>query len=343
MAIFARKAYGQHFLTDAKIAQRIANFAQIEGARLESTRFESTQPESTQPESTQPESTQPESTGLDGDQTESALTSTTLTSTTLTSTDKEALVIEIGPGRGILTRALLNAGARQLVIVEKDALLVDALHCEFSPRGVDIVSGDALRLAPWEWGEKGRRRILVSNLPYNVGTRLLGLWLPHLHRFERLVLMFQLEVARRLVAPTNSAEYGRLSVLTQLQGRVRIVMKLAPGAFSPPPKVDSALVVIEPRHTAPNPHYEAVARLTARGFSQRRAQLKKAFTKFYPMLLESSLARRRPQELSPETWQSLATMTGASLTGAETRLGAGNKEENHARTHTRNHKQNSAP
>ena len=187
-------------------------------------------------------------------------------------------VLEIGPGPGGLTRALLAAGARRVVAVEKDARCLPAL-AEIAaawPGRLTVVAGDALgfdaaaHLAP--------PIRVVANLPYNVGTELLVRWLtpPAWPPFwQSLTLMFQREVAERIVARPGGGAWGRLGVLAQWRCEARIVLTLPPEAFVPPPKVHSAVVQLTaldaPRFPA-DP--AALARVTAAGFGQRRKMLR---------------------------------------------------------------------
>lgn len=190
-------------------------------------------------------------------------------------------VIEIGPGPGGLTRSLLAAGAK-VYAVEMDERCVAALEelVEHADGRLAVVQGDALTtdllaLAP-------APRKIVANLPYNVGTELLIHWLMAIHAqgqeaFESLTLMFQKEVAERIVATHGNKDYGRLSVLAQWLCEVRYDMELPPGAFSPPPKVSSAVVTLTPRaKPLLDVELRALEKVMAAAFGQRRKMLRGA-------------------------------------------------------------------
>ncbi|WP_370276259.1 16S rRNA (adenine(1518)-N(6)/adenine(1519)-N(6))-dimethyltransferase RsmA, partial [Roseovarius indicus] len=154
-------------------------------------------------------------------------------------------VLEIGPGPGGLTRGLLAEGARKVLAVEKDSRCIPALEeiAAACPGRLQIIEGDALEVDPLAHLTPPIR--IAANLPYNVGTELLVRWLTPKDWppfWESLTLMFQREVAERIVAQPGGKAYGRLAVLAQWRCDARIVMSLPPGAFSPPPKVSSAVV-----------------------------------------------------------------------------------------------------
>lgn len=189
-------------------------------------------------------------------------------------------VLEVGPGPGGLTRGLLREGARHVLAVEKDPRCLPALQqiAEAAPGRLTVIEGDALAIDPATHLSPPIR--VVANLPYNVGTELLVRWLtpeawPPV--WQTLTLMFQREVAERIVATPGSKAYGRLALLAQWRCDARIVMHLPPGAFTPPPKVSSAVVHFD---ALPAPRYPADARvlerLVARAFGQRRKMLRAA-------------------------------------------------------------------
>jgi 16S rRNA (adenine1518-N6/adenine1519-N6)-dimethyltransferase len=182
-------------------------------------------------------------------------------------------VVEVGPGPGGLTRALLEAGAR-VIAVEKDARFVPLLE-DLAARAegrLTVVQADALQLGP-DVAPPGAP--VVANLPYNVATPLLVGWLTGAWRPKAMTLMFQKEVAERIVAAPGSKDYGRLSVLAQALAEARIVMELPARAFSPPPKVDSAVVRLTPRpDRPPDDIVDRLQRVTAATFGQRRKMLR---------------------------------------------------------------------
>lgn len=188
-------------------------------------------------------------------------------------------VLEIGPGPGGLTRALLAAGARRVVAVERDARCLPALAeiAAHYPGRLEVIEGDALTFDPRGRFE-GRPKI-VANLPYNVGTELLVGWLTTaewMPWWQSLTLMFQREVAERIVARPGSKTYGRLSVLANWRARSGILFDIPPQAFVPPPKVTSAVVRLEPGAMPEGVSLAALERLTAAAFGQRRKMLRRS-------------------------------------------------------------------
>ena len=189
-------------------------------------------------------------------------------------------VIEVGPGPGGLTRALLGAGGAgtgglsRLVAIELDPRAVAAVRdlAARDPR-LTVLEADALRVDLPSLLPPPRQ--IVANLPYNVASPLLVRWLREAAAYERLTLMFQLEVAERIVAAPDTAAYGRLSVLAGWLCETHIALRLPPDAFVPPPKVWSAVVVLTPRPDQPEPAlFAAMERLTAAAFGQRRKMLR---------------------------------------------------------------------
>lgn len=183
-------------------------------------------------------------------------------------------VIEIGPGPGGLTRALLESPAREVIAIERDRRCVAALaELQESAAGrLRIVEGDALAIDAA--GLCDAPRAIVANLPYNISTALLIGWLAQIEAFESLTLMFQKEVADRIAAKPGSKAYGRLSVVSQWRAEVRPLFNLPARAFTPPPKIDSTVVRFTPRadpHPAP---WAAFERVTAAAFGQRRKMLR---------------------------------------------------------------------
>lgn len=206
----------------------------------------------------------------------------------------EADVLEIGPGPGGLTRGLLAEGARRVLAVEKDSRCLPALNqiADAYPGRLEVVNADALDFDPADTLTAPIK--IAANLPYNVGTELLTRWLepPDWPPFwNSLTLMFQREVAERIVAGPGSKTYGRLSVLANWRSRSRIVMDLPPQAFTPPPKVRSAVVHIE---ALPEPLYPAdagaLSALVARAFNQRRKMLRASLKGLAPDIEDRLLA-----------------------------------------------------
>jgi 16S rRNA (adenine1518-N6/adenine1519-N6)-dimethyltransferase len=195
-------------------------------------------------------------------------------------------VVEVGPGPGGLTRALLLEGAEHVTAIERDARALPALAeiADAAPGRLTVVEADALDVDYAALAD-GRPLRIVSNLPYNVGTPLLVGWLSAPHWppvWESLTLMFQKEVAERIVAGPGSKAYGRLAVLAQWRCRARLLFDVPPQAFTPPPKVTSAVVRIEPRADAVPLPAAAVERLTAAAFGQRRKMLRSSLKSLWP-------------------------------------------------------------
>lgn len=219
-------------------------------------------------------------------------------------------VIEIGPGPGGLTRSLLAAGAHAVVAVEKDPRCVEALAelAALHPRRLAIVQADALGLDPAEIAPPPRR--IVANLPYNVAVPLLLGWLRRIEAIQSLTLMFQKEVADRLVARPGDPAYGRLSVITQWLTEVRFEFNVDARAFTPPPKVTSAVVSLVPRPEPLAPAaFSTLERVTAAAFGQRRKMLRGSL-KALGIHPEAAgiAATRRAEELSVQEFCALARL-----------------------------------
>jgi 16S rRNA (adenine1518-N6/adenine1519-N6)-dimethyltransferase len=186
-----------------------------------------------------------------------------------------ATVIEVGSGPGGLTRALLAEGAKLVIAIERDPRCLAALgELETRyPGRLRLIEGDALALDPIALSEAPRK--IVANLPYNIATALLLRWLDRIGAYESLTLMFQREVAERLVASPQRPAYGRLSVLVQWLTEPKILFDLPPRVFVPPPKVTSSVVMLTPRAAPLAPAAKpALERVTAAAFGQRRKMLR---------------------------------------------------------------------
>ncbi len=191
---------------------------------------------------------------------------------------QDATIVEIGPGPGGLTRALLAEGAKHVIAIERDPRAMPALQqiADHYPGRLTLIEGDALQ-TDWRNLVSGPTRI-VANLPYNVGTQLLIDWLslePWPPIFESFTLMFQKEVALRIAAHADTSDFGRLSVLAQWRCEARRLFDVNRSAFTPPPKITSSIVQLVPRQTIEIPcPVNALEKITAAGFGQRRKMLR---------------------------------------------------------------------
>lgn len=192
-------------------------------------------------------------------------------------------VIEIGPGPGGLTRSLLQSSAQTVIAVEKDERALALLErlAEAHPGRLQLQPGDALHIAAHELG--AAPRCIAANLPYNISTALLIGWLRHIDAFEKLVLMFQKEVAERLLATPASKEYGRLSVLAQYSCHIARGFDIPASAFVPPPKVVSTVVILTPRPSSLRSlELPILERITEAAFGQRRKMLRSSLKTLLP-------------------------------------------------------------
>ncbi len=201
-------------------------------------------------------------------------------------------IVEVGPGPGGLTRALLAEGAEHVLAIEKDARFLPALAmiAKYFPGRLTVAEADALKI---DWPAllpTGAPARIIANLPYSVATPLLTGWLktePWPPWWDRMVLMFQREVAERIVAPPGGKSYGRLAVLSQWRAQVRVLFHLPPRAFTPPPKVASTLVEFRPRAEPLAAGSAAMLEaVTAAAFGQRRKMLR-ASLKSLPHAVEA--------------------------------------------------------
>ena len=237
-------------------------------------------------------------------------------------------VLEVGPGPGGLTRALLRAGAR-VTAIEMDRRCLPALAelAEAFPGQLRVIEGDALAIDPATLFnghalDAGKPYAILANLPYNVGTALFVKWLSGSKtnedawppRWTSLTLMFQQEVAERIVAAPGSAAYGRLAVLAQWRSQARIAMKVHRSAFTPAPKVMSAVVHVVPAEAPAGVSARALARLTEAAFGQRRKMLRASLRGMPGALAELERLgidpARRAETLSVEDFVSLARAMG---------------------------------
>ena len=223
-------------------------------------------------------------------------------------------VIEVGPGPGGLTRALLAEGAAHIVAIERDERCIAALEeiATHYPGRLEIVAGDALKTDFAALATGAERVKIVANLPYNIGTELLVRWLtpeswPPF--YESMTLMFQREVAERIVARPGSSQYGRLGVLAGWRCEARIAFDVPPQAFTPPPKVTSSVVNIMPRRQPFPASVEVLSRVTEAAFGQRRKMLRQSLKALGGERLLDAVGidgTRRAETLSVEEFVALA-------------------------------------
>jgi len=228
--------------------------------------------------------------------------------------------VEIGPGPGGLTRGLLALGARRVIAIERDERALEALH-EIAARyegRLDVIAGDALEVDVREALGPERARV-VANLPYNIATPLLIGWLtaePWPPWYDMLVLMFQREVAERIVAKPGTKSYGRLAVLAGWRTEAKILFDVAPSAFVPPPKVTSSVVRLTPRPEPSPCDATALQKVTEAAFGQRRKMLRqslKALGMDTNALLEAAGIEptARAEEIDVEGFVTLARLYAA--------------------------------
>jgi|TARA_B110000027_G_scaffold31864_1_gene35303 16S rRNA (adenine1518-N6/adenine1519-N6)-dimethyltransferase len=225
---------------------------------------------------------------------------------TVNITNKE--VLEIGPGSGNLTTFILKKKPKKVYAIEKDDELVLLLQDKFANE-ITIINDDVLKIS--EDKISSEKLIVFGNLPYNVSTEILSKWITNLDKkiwFESLVLMFQKEVAERIIAECNTSKYGRLSILSNWKLNIKKIIDIKPKSFSPRPKIDSTLLLFTPREKIfelkDAKNLEMITRVF---FSQRRKMLKKPFNQVFnnAKLIADKFnidLNLRPQNLEPEMY-----------------------------------------
>jgi len=220
-------------------------------------------------------------------------------------------ILEIGPGSGNLTSYILKESPKKLYVIEKDNDLSLLLQDKFNDK-IDIINSDVLKISENKISKK--KLTVFGNLPYNISTEILSKWIINLEKnfwFDFLVLMFQKEVADRIIAKPDTSNYGRLSIISNWKLNIKKILDIKPESFSPRPKIDSSLLLFTPKKkifelkSARN--LELVTRVF---FSQRRKMLKKPFNKLFNNPIEISEnfnidLKLRPQNLMPETYYNL--------------------------------------
>lgn len=197
-------------------------------------------------------------------------------------------ILEIGPGPGSLTRSILDAGAKRLVVIEKDKRCIEALSelKQFYKDRLEIIEADALKLDEREiFGD--RKFKIIANLPYNIGTVLIFKWLKNYQQISSMHLMLQQEVVERIVARCGDNHYGRLAVMISFLCKSKMLFKVSPSVFTPPPKVTSAIVEIIP-HEKPlfDVDFSRLEVVVAAAFSQRRKMIRSSLKPIFPNVEE---------------------------------------------------------
>jgi len=217
-------------------------------------------------------------------------------------------ILDIGPGSGNLTQYILKKKPKKIYVIEKDNDLSLLLHEKFN-KEINIINEDVLTVSEDKISKD--KLTVFGNLPYNISTKILSKWIDNLNKkiwFNELVLMFQKEVAERIIAKSNTSNYGRLSILSNWKLDVKKIIDIKPESFSPRPKIDSSLLVFFPKKEffyLKNP--KNLEKVTQVFFSQRRKMIKKPFNQIFKNAEEVSKKlgidlNLRPQNLTPETY-----------------------------------------
>jgi 16S rRNA (adenine1518-N6/adenine1519-N6)-dimethyltransferase len=223
--------------------------------------------------------------------------------------DKE--ILEIGPGSGNLTSYIIKKKPKKVFVIEKDKNLSAILHERFNDE-INIINGDVLKVSEKHISQN--KLTVFGNLPYNISTEILSKWIINLDKkfwFNELVLMFQKEVADRIISKSNDSNYGRLSILSNWKLNVKKIIDIKPSSFSPKPKIDSSLLVFTPNENFFNlKNSKNLEMITRIFFSQRRKMLKKSFNRIFKNPKEVSEKfsidlNLRPQNLEPEIYYKL--------------------------------------
>jgi len=217
-------------------------------------------------------------------------------------------VLEIGPGTGNLTKFILKENPKKVIVIEKDNNLISILEEKFGDK-INIINDDVLKVS--EQSISNNKLIVFGNLPYNISTEILSKWITNLKKdfwFTKLILMFQKEVADRIIAKFNTSKYGRLSILTDWKLSVDKIIDIKPSSFSPRPKIDSSLLVFYPKENffeiKDSKNLEMITRVF---FNQRRKMVKKPFNQIFNNAEKISQKLNidlnlRPQNLSTKTY-----------------------------------------
>lgn len=222
-----------------------------------------------------------------------------------------AYVFEVGPGPGGLTRAIAGAEPEKLTVIEMDGRCIEIMKEMQSKTGemLEIINGDALKIKISELA--GEPKHILSNLPYHISVPLLTGWLYEINKYASLTLMFQKEVADRIAAPIGGKEYGRLSVIAQLQCKIDRLMDLNPNCFVPAPKIWSSVLLFRPKEKPLNAEQiSKVEKLTALAFGQRRKMVRQSLKSLPDLESKCAVAgislTDRPEQITPEQFLKLA-------------------------------------
>ena len=224
---------------------------------------------------------------------------------------KDKVILEIGPGTGNLTSYILKKEPKKVYVIEKDDDLSILLSEKFDNK-IDIINEDILKISENQISKE--KLIVFGNLPYNISTEILSKWIVNIKKnfwFESLVLMFQKEVADRIIAKYDTSDYGRLSILSNWKLEIKKITDIKPNSFSPKPKIDSSLIVFTPKKNffqlKDAKNLEMVTRIF---FNQRRKMIKKPFNQIFKNAKKVSDKfnidlNLRPQNLNPELYYRL--------------------------------------
>ena len=249
----AKKSFGQHFLTQDSIAERLADALILDGC---------------------------------------------------------GAIVEVGPGKGILTKFLLNKGL-PLYAVELDRDMIPILEKEFSGSGLNLIQGDILRVRLDEIIAGGVDFVLTGNFPYNISSQIVFLGLQHRERVPFMAGMFQKEMAERICAGPGTKDFGVISVLTQAYYKANMLFTVKPGSFSPPPKVQSAVISLTRyRQEIEGVPFHVLRRVVKMAFSQRRKKLRNTLMSIIPeeKLIAQGVSDLRPEQIGVEQFISLAKL-----------------------------------
>jgi 16S rRNA (adenine1518-N6/adenine1519-N6)-dimethyltransferase len=250
----AKKEFGQHFLVQESIAERLADSLQLDGCHA---------------------------------------------------------IVEVGPGKGVLTQFLLRHPL-PVFAVELDRDLIPLLESKFVNPSLHVVQGDILRVNLPEILGPETSFVITGNFPYNISSQIVFLALQHRHQVPFMAGMFQLEMASRICSPPGSKEYGVISVITQAYYRVQMLFHVKPGSFLPPPKVNSAVISLTRlRKEIDGVPYDVLRRVIKTAFSQRRKKLRNTLGPLIPetTLREEGVVDLRPEQLSVDQFISLARLS----------------------------------